>query len=187
MDLAIRNASEKKKNYLKASISLRKEIEQEISLSISKPKLLGAIFVDNKVTDVEIPDEMHTDKDIELIGMEISMEYETIEGRKPVDVTKENMGFDLRSKDKDGPTRYIEVKARKGEGSVALTKNEWIKARRFKEQYWLYVVANAVSKPALFIIQNPANFLEPTEKMEVRYLVFPEEWKRGEKVFEKDN
>jgi len=115
------------------------------------------------------------------------MEYETLEGRKPVDISKDNLGFDVRSKDKEGETRYIEVKARKGEGSVALTKNEWIKARRFKDQYWLYVVANAVSKPLLYIIQNPANFLEPTEKMDVRYLVFPDEWKRGKKVFEKDN
>jgi superfamily II DNA or RNA helicase len=195
MDLAIHNASEKKKNYLIASDKLEKEIAQETSLAMSKPKLLGAIFVEGTdgsligtgiTEEGESSDEMRTDKDIELIGMEVSMEYETLEGRKPVDISKDNLGFDVRSKDKEGATRYIEVKARKGEGSVALTKNEWIKARRFKDQYWLYVVANAVSKPSLYVIQNPANFLEPTEKMDVRYLVFPEEWKRGEKVFEKN-
>jgi len=196
MDLAIRNAYERKKGYLIAAENLKKEIDQETHLSMSKPKLLGAIFVDGTegslvdegiTEEGESVDEMRTDKDIELIGMEVSMEYETLEGRKPVDISKDNLGFDVRSKDKEGETRYIEVKARKGEGSVALTKNEWIKARRFKDQYWLYVVANAVSKPLLYIIQNPANFLEPTEKMDVRYLVFPDEWKRGKKVFEKDN
>lgn len=192
MDLAIRNAYEKKKNYLIALDNLKKEIAQETSLAMSKPKLLGAIFVEGSI-DVEIGTEeaesvkeMRTDKDIELIGMEVSMEYEIQEGRDPVDISAENLGFDVRSKDEDGITRYIEVKARKGEGSVALTKNEWIKARRFKDQYWLYVVANAASKPSLYVIQNPANFLEPTEKMDVRYLVFPEEWKKGEKVFEKN-
>lgn len=195
MNLAIRNASEKKKGYLIASDNLKKEIAQENSLSMSEPKLLGAIFVEGaegilvdegSTGETESTDEMRTDKDIELIGMEVSMEYETLEGRIPVDISKDNLGFDVRSKDKEGATRYIEVKARKGEGSVALTKNEWIKARRFKDQYWLYVVANAVSKPSLYVIQNPANFLEPTEKMDVRYLVFPDEWKRGEKVFEKN-
>ena len=115
---------------------------------MSKPKLLGAIFVEGSI-DVEIGTEeaesvkeMRTDKDIELIGMEVSMEYE-IKRKRSVDISAENLGFDVRSKDEDGITRYIEVKARKGEGSVALTKNEWIKARRFKDQYWLYVVANA--------------------------------------------
>ncbi|MDO5836596.1 MAG: DUF3883 domain-containing protein, partial [Methanobacterium sp.] len=179
-----------------ASDNLRKEIAQETSLAMSKPKLLGAIFVEGAEGSLDIDigteegesvDQMRTDKYIELIGMEVSMEYETIEGRTPVDISAENLGFDVRSKDREGSTRYIEVKARKGEGSVALTKNEWIKARRFKDQYWLYVVANAVSKPSLYVIQNPANFLEATEKMDVRYLVFPDEWKRGEKVFEKDN
>ena len=56
-----------------------------------------------------------------------------------------------------------------------------LKLVRFKDQYWLYVVANAASKPSLYIIQNPANFLDATEKMDVRYLVFPDEWKRGQK------
>jgi len=36
----------------------------------------------------------------------------------------------------------------------------------------LYVVFNAVSKPELLIIQNPAQKLEPEKKIEiVRYLV----------------
>lgn len=188
MDIAIRNAREKRKDYQNAFKNLNKEIAQETSLSISKPKLLGAIFVENQQPGGEESiKEMRTDKDIELIGMEVSMEYETSQGRKPVDVSEQNMGFDVRSKDKNDLTRYIEVKAREGEGLVALTKNEWIKARRFKDQYWLYVVANAASKPSLYVIQNPANFLDTTEKMEVRYIVFPEEWKKGEKVFESNN
>ena len=101
---------------------------------MSKPKLLGAIFVEGNVEvgteEAESVKEMRTDKDIELIGMKVSMEYETIEGRKSVDISAENLGFDIRSKDNKGSTRYIEVKARKGEGLVALTKNEWIKARK---------------------------------------------------------
>jgi len=74
--------------------------------------------------------------------------------------------------------RYIEVKARAGEGDVALTPNEWFKAKRFKEQYWLYVVANAATNPTLYIINNPAENLKPQEKVEVvRFIVPVEEWK----------
>jgi hypothetical protein len=36
------------------------------------------------------------------------------------------------------------------------TPNEWFKAKQFKDQYYLYVVANAVTNPTLYIIRNPA-------------------------------
>ena len=140
-------------------------------MSISMPELLTVIRV--------IPEksEMVEDEEIERIGMEIAMEYERQQGRIPEDVSKENLGLDIRSKGKD-EMRYIEVKARAGEGNVALTPNEWFKARRFKENYWLYVVANAVVDPVLYIINNPAENLKPQEKIEVvRFIVPLKEWK----------
>jgi hypothetical protein len=100
------------------------------------------------------------------------MIYEKQNGREPTDVSKENPGFDIRSINQDGSVRYIEVKARAGIGDVALTQNEWFKAKRFKDDYYLYVVLNASSKPELFIIQNPAEKLNAQEKIEtVRYIV----------------
>ena len=171
VDLPIRNKEEQKKRYEEAKRALEEEIKQERSLSISMPELLTVIRV--------IPEkgEMAEDKEIEKIGMEIAIEYERIQGREPEDVSKENLGFDIRSKGKD-EIRYIEVKARAGEGEVALTPNEWFKARRFKKQYWLYVVANAKTNPVLYIINNPAENLKPQEKVEVvRFIVPPKEWK----------
>ncbi|MCW3131269.1 MAG: DUF3883 domain-containing protein [Candidatus Methanospirare jalkutatii] len=103
--------------------------------------------------------EMVEDEEVERIGMEVAMEYERQQGRVPEDVTKENLGFDIRSR--------IEVKARIGERNVALTPNEWFKAKKFREQYWLYVVANAATNPTLYIINNPAENLKPQEKVEV--------------------
>jgi hypothetical protein len=45
-------------------------------------------------------------------------------------------------------------------------------ANRLKEEYWLYVVANASAQPELCLIQNPGQKLEPTEELEiVRYIV----------------
>lgn len=111
------------------------------------------------------------------------MEYEKSKGREPENVSEENLGFDIRSKG-NGETRYREVKARKDEGQVALTCNEWFKAKRFKEEYWLYVVTNAATNPALYIIKNPAENLNVQEKVEVvRFLVSLEQWKdKGVKV-----
>ncbi|MDP3622687.1 MAG: helicase-related protein [Methanobacteriaceae archaeon] len=181
VDITIYNARERKKNYEIAIKKLKTEIMQEESLSMSMPKFLGAILVESD------SDAMVTSKDIEMIGMEVTMEYERLEGREPIDVSANNVGFDVKSRDDNGP-RYIEVKARKDEGLVELTMNEWIKAKRFKDQFWLYVVANAAKNPTLYIIQNPAEFLNASEKIEaVRFIVLPNEWKRGQKVLEKDN
>ncbi len=117
------------------------------------------------------------DEEIEKIGMEIAMKYEKAQGRTPEDVSRENLGFDIRSKG-GTETRYIEVKSRKDEREVALTPNEWFKAKRFKDKYWLYVVANASSNPTLYIIGNPAENLKPHEKIEVvRFVVPTGEWK----------
>jgi hypothetical protein len=128
-------------------------------------------------------DQMVSDEEIERIGMEIAMEYERSQGREPEDVSIENLGFDIRSREKD-EIRYIEVKARKEEGDVALTVNEWLKARRFKENYWLYIVCNAITNPTLYIINNPAENLKVQDKVEVvRFIVPLEEWKKkGERA-----
>jgi hypothetical protein len=172
VDLPIRNKEESKKRYEEALERLRKEIEQEVSLSLSMPRLRGVILVQPEIS------EMTSDPEVERIGMEVAMRYERENGRMPEDVSGENLGFDIRSKG-EGEVRYIEVKARKDEGQVVLTPNEWFKARRFREQYWLYVVTNAVANPTLWVINNPAENLEAQEKVEVvRFIIPAEEWKR---------
>jgi len=179
VDIVIRNKTERKNQYEKALESLNKEIEQEMSLTVSVPKFLGAVIVNPTYSK-----DMASDEEIERIGMKIAIDYEKKQGRKPEDVSSENIGFDIRSKGKD-EIRYIEVKARKEEGSIALTPNEWFKARRFKEKYWLYVISNAGTEPTLFLVNNPAENLDVSEKVEVvRFLVPVEEWKKkGERAW----
>jgi len=173
VELPIRNKEEQKRRYEEAKRVLEEEIKQEQSLSISMPELLTVVRVIPERSD------MVEDEEIERMGMEIAMEYEKAQGRMPEDVSNENLGFDIRSKGKSkGEIRYIEVKARAKEGDVALTPNEWFKAKRFKESYWLYVVANVVMNPTLYIINNPAENLNPEEKVEVvRFVVPVKEWK----------
>lgn len=115
---------------------------------------------------------MQSDREIEQIGMDVAMRYERENERVPEDVSLQNLGFDIRSTDRDGIVRYIEVKARAGMRDVALTQNEWFKAKRFKGDYYLYVVLNSATKPELIVIQNPAERLNPKERVEVvRYII----------------
>jgi SNF2 family DNA or RNA helicase len=169
VDLAIRNKEERKAEYEKALKDLKIQIQKEKSLSMSMPRFMGIIRV--KPSE-KINQAMMSDAEIEAMGMKIAMKYERENGRTPEDVSSQNLGFDIRSIDKDGTARYIEVKARAEVGDVALTQNEWFKAQRFKDDYYLYVVFNASSKPELYVIQNPAQNLKAEEKIEiVRYLV----------------
>ncbi|MFQ5641944.1 MAG: DUF3883 domain-containing protein, partial [bacterium] len=111
--------------------------------------------------------------EVERIGMQVVMKHEKKHGRTPEDVSEQNLGFDIRSKDaKTEQIRYIEVKARAKTGPVALTQNEWFKAKRFGDDYYLYAVMEASTEPQLYIIQNPAENVKAEEKIEVvRFLI----------------
>lgn len=179
VDLAIRNKEEQKQHYEKASYDLQRNLERERNLTLSTPRFLAAI----RVIPATITDEMISDPEIEMIAMQRVMEYERIENRIPEDMSKENLGFDIRSTGINGERRYIEVKGRAGAGVVALTQNEWFKAQRFEDEYFLYVVLNAKTSCELYCIQDPATILQPDEQMEVRYMVSVEEIKtKGEHV-----
>jgi hypothetical protein len=91
------------------------------------------------------------------------MRYERDHGRSPHSVEADGLGFDVRSHGAN-ELRYIEVKGRKGTGAVMLTANEWIKAARFGNEYWLYVVYDcATPDPRLVIIRDPAACLTVAE------------------------
>ena len=187
VDLAIRNKEDKKKNYEIALKKLEDDIIKEESLSMSMPKFLGAILVEQteNTEDQDIIVTENGKKSTEMVGMNISMEYEKSEGRIPVDVSENNLGFDIKSKDNEGNIRYIEVKARSDEGLVKLTLNEWFKAKRFKKAFWLYVVVNIENNPALYAVQDPVYNLKAKQVHEISLLIYPDEWKKGEKVYEK--
>jgi len=178
VDIAIRNKEERKRKYEHSKRELEDIIEKEKNLTMSMPNFSGIIkVIPSKTVQVG----MRRDDALERIGMEVTMQYERDAGRKPEDVSKENLGFDVRSKDKKGKPRYIEVKARAGVGAIALTQNEWFKAQRLADDYYLYVVWNAGKDPKNkpLIIRNPAQNISVKEKVEsVRYLVPPEEIRR---------
>jgi len=162
----IKPKEDQKASYEHALQELRTGLQQERSLSIGAPRFIGMARI-----VPEIDATMVSDADIEQIGMEMTMQHERQQGWTPEDVSKENLGFDVRSTSPDGYKRYIEVKARAEIGAVALTQNEWFKAKRFGNEYYLYAVLNASKTPVLYKVQNPAALLKPEEQVEVRYMV----------------
>ena len=177
----IQNEIRKKEDLDRKRQRLLNEIEAEIHLYPTEPKIIGAV----RVVPGMVSRDMIADEEIEKIGMKFVMEYEKKQGRVPEDVHPENLGYDIRSielpkaithVDEIKSCRYIEVKARAVEGVVAMTPNEWLMAQRLKDDYWLYIVINCTSNPELYVLQNPAAKLEPDEEIDVlRYVV--KNWK----------
>lgn len=174
VDLAIRNKVERQRQYKDSKADLAEHIQREKSLTVSSPSFLGAVRV---TVPAVIRDEMKSDPETEKIAMDAVMEYEIRNGRRPEDVSKEiGPGYDIRSWDGEGNARYIEVKGRKGRGAVALSKNEWLKARNLGPDYYLYVVWDTESHPDVTgprIVRDPANTLAAKE--DVHYMISPAE------------
>ena len=171
VDLAIRNKEGRQRQYIDNKKHLEDLIQREKSLTISTPTFLGIVKV---VSPDVIQDEMRENTESEKIAMDVVMKFETENNRTPIDVSKIiGPGYDVKSIDREENTRYIEVKGRNGVGAVALSKNEWFKAKHLAEDYYLYVVWNTKDYPETelkpLIIQDPAHNLNP--KLNIHYLV----------------
>jgi hypothetical protein len=96
-------------------------------------------------------------KETELKGMNLVMNYERKENRHPIDVSSQNIGYDIQSTENDD-NRYIEVKAKSKEGVILITENEWNTAMELGDDYYLYVVLKCDNlSQELYIIKNPVN------------------------------
>jgi uncharacterized protein YktB (UPF0637 family) len=100
-------------------------------------------------------------------GMTIAKRFERTQNRKPKDVSSYNLGYDIKSKDKNGRTRYIEVKSRSSGYRVVLTSNELEAAKKLKKNYYLYIVL----EDGIRIIQNPIEVCEMKKVQVIQYEV----------------
>ncbi len=111
--------------------------------------------------------------EIERIAVRMAIAFEEARGCRVESVESDTRGFDLVSRGEEPTngktveTRFIEVKGRAAVGEIALTANEYKTAQRLGDDYWLYVVFNCASKPAVTLVQNPARFdWEPLSKID---------------------
>ena len=118
------------------------------------------------------PEEMESyDADVESIAVEVATAYEKGLNAEVKDVSRPVLarqagltdwpGFDLlsrRPRTSDSPAQAlaIEVKGRRGHGSIEMKDNEWAKACNLRDKYWLYVVFDcATAHPRLLRVNDP--------------------------------
>ena len=155
-----------------------REITLERNLTLSAPEVIGTALI---LPMLEAPETrgMHRDEEVEKAALEYVMVYEKAHDRNPMDVSKENLGYDIRSDVWDGTVRYVEVKGRVPEGDIVITKNERFQALKLGQEYWLYIVTDAIKNPTLHLICDPAHCVEMQEVNVVeRYRMPKEAWRR---------
>lgn len=92
-------------------------------------------------TDTDSDAETRETRRIEEIAMAHVMAVEAAAGRSPRDVSKENRGWDIESREPDGTLRFIEVKGRRiGAETICVSKNELLTCLNKREKYYLAVV-----------------------------------------------
>ena len=171
VDIVIRNKEDRQKQYIDSKRRLVDLIEREKNLTVNTPTFLGIVRV---VPSDAVPEAVREDAESEKTAMDAAMEFERAHDRTPTDVSaKIGLGYDIKSVDASNKVRYIEVKGRHGVGQVALTRNEWFKARHLAEDYYLYVVWNTKdgAGPSLrpLVIQDPAH--SASAKEDVHYII----------------
>lgn len=87
--------------------------------------------------------------------------YEESLGNVARDVSKQNLGYDVISKDRYGNTRYIEVKFLKNKtSSFSITNNEYTTAHDLNDNYYLCLIYSKGDKLYFEYIQNPIKVLK---------------------------
>ncbi len=146
--LALRKADERV-DTLSQRLELRlAEIEKERNIAALPPRVLGGALVIpiglvNSILAPTKPDGFADEtEEVERIAMEAVMASEREAGRNPVDVSAENRGWDIESFTSGGAMIFLEVKGRRADGrSIAVTKNEMLRALNAGEQYHLVFVS----------------------------------------------
>ena len=155
------------------------QMDNMIELFPVEPEVLGCAYV-VPLNQVEYHQNygMSRDDDVEAIAMKVAMDYEISHGRQTTDVSKDNVGYDVKSIDEAGSKRYIEVKGRAGTDGVMLSENEMNRLAQLGTRSWLYIVTECHGRsPVLNIINDPVRKLVFEQKTKgVQFYLPLEEW-----------
>lgn len=155
------------------------QLDNMIELFPVEPEVLGCAYV-LPLNQVEYRNTygMSRDDEVEAIAMKVAMDYEIEHDRHTTDVSKDNVGYDVKSIDAQGNKRYIEVKGRAGTDGVMLSENEMNRLAQLGTKAWLYIVTECRSEsPILNIVNDPARKLVFEQKTKgVQFYLPLSEW-----------
>jgi len=143
------------------------ELEQEKSIVARPPNVLGGALIvpaswfaragESSVLRETPPPYGAPDSEVERLAMERVMKFEREQGFEPRDISAENRGYDIESRDpKTERLRFIEVKGRvKGAPTVTVTKNEILTSLNRPDAFILAIVfvSSGVAETPIYLRQ----------------------------------
>ena len=168
MRIAIRTTNENIETLTTGLRQRREDLKRRKVTSVETPRVVGvAAVIPGPVSRVAEEGQSGGDNTaVENAAMQVAMDYERQCGRTPADVSKTGVGYDVRSEGTDREIRYIEVKGHNATGDVTLYYTEWQMAHRMREEYFIYEVDHALTKPEMRIVQDPVGKgIEPVERV----------------------
>lgn len=139
----------------------RQDFKQQRAMSLQAvERIASALILPHPEKDAPEVRRLRPDFETEAVAMKVVIDHETAQGRQVYDVHEKNLGYDITSLDlNSGELRLIEVKGiGDSSGTVLLTPNERRVAEDRRDCYWLYVVTNCNTAPALQDpIKDPAS------------------------------
>jgi hypothetical protein len=141
------------------------QLAQERQISAAPPIVVGGALIIpiGLLLGEKTPPEILDRRITEQIAMRAVMEIEIALGNHPRDVSAQNLGYDIESRDGQmGRLRFIEVKGRRaGAETVTLTYNELYRALNSPEGFILALVEveRANARPPRYVRSYP--FREP--------------------------
>lgn len=127
------------------------ELELELKIAARPPHIIGGALVvpigyfgENEAGMLreEPPAYGINNREVEKLAMNAVMAFEREQGFDPRDVSADNRGYDIESRDpQSGSLRFIEVKGRaKGADTITVTKNEILTGLNRPDAYFLAIV-----------------------------------------------
>jgi len=140
------------------------QLAQERQISAAPPVVVGgALIVPAGLIYQGVTSELLDKRITEQIAMRAVMEAEIALGHHPRDVSSQNLGFDIESRDgRTGRLRFIEVKGRRADAeTVTLTYNELYRALNSPDAFILALVEveGSVARQPRYVRRYP--FREP--------------------------
>lgn len=171
-------------------VELKKQIETQCKVLRQSPNLLSAAIVIPAYSDgkpaqnLEEASELVDKYAIDRASMRAVIEFEQNRGWITTDKSLIKCGYDIESINSVDTTeiRHIEVKGHKEEDDIFISKNEWLKAQNdVTGRYWLYIVNNALDKPEVIPIEDPASKFIPEKIITERFKISLKEIKNYSK------
>ena len=142
-----------------AELELQRQVIAQTPIVMAGALVVPAVLLSESIPTAGEPPEHTTSADAaakrrtELAAMAAVMAWEEAQGYGPRDVSAQNLGYDVESRNPaTGRLRFVEVKGRDETAeTLTLTRNECMTGMNARADYWLALVAvrdgQAVSEP----------------------------------------